>query len=369
MSFARLITPGFPGSRKIVSNLTHKTKAGLKFNSFTGEFEWQDEATECLIEHLRSKLVSPTGSGKTEIIKATAYHYAFVRNLRCLIVVPQQHIADPFLKTHIKRADGTKLDYHIGKELDFRGIDEGYYDSVMQGLRDWLLGVDDKPSIAITTSSALTRVFYEMIPRDQWVKAFTRLWMAIDEARSISVVQADDEECTEQESAIYNKVGTRLGKICEALLNESDAGLAVVSATHFRGDGLPMFLAEANKLFSGSYVREFEQHCKVVYDYFSYDCAGYDGDPSDILFKNIMSERKQHHIVCVPAENRGFRRRNENWVTEFIARLEAAGFRCLDLVSKNVKDKNKKKLLDDNKTYKETGKTAVRPHYRLQPNA
>ena len=120
-------------------------------------------------------------------------------------------------------------------------------------------------------------------------------------SQQLSVVQADDEESTEQESAIYNKVGTRLGKICEALLNESDAGLAVVSATHFRGDGLPMFLAEANKLFSGSYVREFEEHWKWLgYDYFSYDCAGYDGDPSDILFKNIMSERKQHHIVCVP---------------------------------------------------------------------
>jgi superfamily II DNA or RNA helicase len=358
MSFARLIAPGFSGKGgKNFPNLTQKATAKLRFNSFAEEeFVWQDDATECLIEHLRCKLVSPTGSGKTEIIKAAAWHHAFAGNRRCLIVVPQQHIADGFLKICIKRKDGTKIDHKIGEELDFRGIDEGYHESVTDGLRDWLMGTDDKPSIAITTTAALTKVFYEKIPRDQWGKAFTRLWMAIDEAHHISVVQAEDEEHSAQERDHYNKIGTRLGQICEALLNESDAGLAVISATHFRGDGLPMFLDEANKQFTGCYTREFEDHWKWLgYDHFSYDCAGYDGDPSDALLNNITSEKQQRHVVCVPADGLRFRK-NTKWVADFILRLEAAGFKCLDLVS-DEKDANKQRLLADNKTYKETGKT------------
>jgi hypothetical protein len=220
------------------------------------------------------------------------------------------------------------------------------------------MGVNDKPSIAITTTSALVKVFCELIPRKDWPKAFTRLWMAVDEAHHISAVLADDEDCTVQERDQYNKQGTWLGRICESLLNESDAGLVPVSATHFRGDGLPMFLEEANKFFTGSYVREFEAHWQWLgYDHFSYDLVGYDDDPSDILFDNIMFERNEHHIICVPADGLRFRKYNKNWILDFIKRLEAAGFSCLDLVSKNVKDDNKKKLLADNKSYKITGET------------
>jgi len=366
-TIARLSIPGRILPPALVGDRGHKIRelsdtASVKQSKtkiFNRDFAWQDDAVVCLTGNRFSKLISPTGSGKTEIIKASAFHYAQVGK-KSLIVVPQQHIGEGFKIADIQRKDGSICKFRIVPEFDFRGVEDSYHrNSVVDGLKRWLLQpitntMDGR--IAISTYSSLV-LAYRNMTNEEKRNALTNLWLAVDEAHHISCVVGEDEELDEKELARLEKEGTQLGDVCEDLLKLDDSGLSVISATHFRGDGRPMFLEKASRKFE-TYEREFEDHWEWLnISEFRYDCTGYDEDPFDILIDIILSEAKQKHIVCVPARNKRFRKRNDSWVSNLISELGKHGIRCLDLVTEETKIENKAMLRADKEKYEQDGET------------
>lgn len=366
MGFAKLVVPGSGYKGVKAPELTSKRgKPG--FSRLAGDYEWQDDAVECLTGSRCSRLIAPTGSGKTEIVKAAAYCRAFKMGQKSLIVVPQQHIAEPFKEIKIVRKGGEEYDHYV--KLDFRGVREGNYsaEDVVGRLRAWLLqparGMRPESRIAVTTASSLVAAFFGTsklrgLGRRQWAVAFERLWTAIDEGHHLAAVM--DEDTSPEELEAYRNVDNKLGDICEAQMRVSTAGTGIVSATHFRGDGVPMFMEKARSRFA-TYERDFRLHWQWLgLDAFRYDCVGYEGDPMDKLFEAVVSERGEFHIVCLPAENKRFRKANPRWAGDFEARLLSAGIPALNLVDKDAQGRRKAELLAANAEYKRSGKAKYR---------
>lgn len=365
---ASLVIPNRTISENLLNNRGYKVEEfalpipskSQAMKAFIGDFEWQDDAAICLTSNNFTRLISPTGSGKTEIIKVSAFHYA-QKGMRSLIVVPQQHIGEGFKHANIERKDGSVCQFTIISEFDFRGVSETpHANGTVNRLKRWLLQSITNTlngRIAVSTYSSLVGAFRKMTEEEKQ-KALSNLWLAVDEAHHISAVFGEDEDIDDAERKILEEEGTQLGNVCEYLMKIAGNGLAVISATHFRGDGLPIFLDKAASEFA-TYERDFKDHWEWLgISEFCYDCTGYEKDPVDILMEYITTlEKNEHHIICVPARNKSFRKNREFWVDDLISSLKSYGFRCLDLVSEQTKKDNKDLLRCDKDKYETTGET------------
>lgn len=305
--------------------------------SLTGDYAWQDDAAIVLTNHNLSRLFAPTGSGKTTIIQAAAYA-RMKRGERCLIITPQQTILRGFrgaeddeYDINLVRKSGKVCTSHIQPFMS-DGTAEASADSQssVARLKKWLLKLH---GIAITTTSSFVLAWEEMTEEEREI-VMRGLWVAVDECHHMAV---------EEEAGFY----TRLGKIANELICKG-VGFTAVSATHFRGDGASLFSPEVMAQFTeaNTYERSFIDHWNFLgLESFDYQCIGYDDDKSmATVLKEVCQELTEHHIICVPADNTGFRAVDPAWVSGLINKLERRGLRVLDLVHSDTKDANKKQI-------------------------
>lgn len=319
----------FASSRVLEGKLANGKKFARKPTSnkstkvMTGDFAWQDDATKVLTKNRLTRLLCPTGSGKTTIGLAAAYA-RFQRDERCLIVTPQTTILNGFLKINITRKNGE----HYSK----RAAAYVTGDLSVNDLALWL--TEEYPDVAVTTGASFVAA-WEKVPANKRKAAAKNLWVAFDEAHHL----ANDDE--------FN---TQLGLIAEELV-ALGAGVCAISATHFRGDGADLFKEETDKLLV-TYERPFIKHWEFLgLGSLDYRCIGWDDDADlmDQLVESICSEPDEHHIVCLPADGRGVRAADPMFPATLIKRLTKRGRKVLDLVHDGKKQDNKVHL--QNKAY------------------
>lgn len=312
---------------------------------------WQHQFAEGIVSTWRSKVVAPTGSGKTIVMQIAAF-LANKQGRKCLIVVPQCHIASPFLSTDLRIGEDVHR-FRIQKEHVFLGSGESAIggralitNSYSRRLAEWLKSKSQET--AITSTATLVRLLGSAtdLPLDD-------VLFIQDEAHHISGVMLDGEDCSAEEARAYIEEGTHLGDFYEHLLKETAAGICIVSATHFRGDKFPIFLEKASSSFT-AFVRPWADHWGwLELEAFNYDCVGYsESEIIRTLVDLILSEPEERHIVCVPADTHRFRKNNPGWVQEFLSELGRSGVRALDLVTIAGREARKRQLFDDNKAYK-----------------
>lgn len=302
-------------------------------------YPWQEDAVSTIDGHLRTKFVSPTGSGKSAVISVAA-DLRRARGMNCLIVVPQKHIAKSFEDFTFLRSSTGVL--HTGKVDDpFKLM--GDTADIKKTLAQWFKG---KGSIAVTTMQSLVNTYKYMQESDTLdSEIFSNLFVVQDEAHHIAVAGSDED------SALSVVDRNRLGEFYQYLLTHTSAEMLIVSATHFRGDGLPLFMAEAAKKFDGEYVREFVEHWKwLSLQHFNLDMIGYDSDPRDTLLQVIKLEPNQKHIICLPPTNHRIRREGQ-WVERLIQGIRDMGLRPLDLVDTEGREGRKDQLRADSDAF------------------
>jgi superfamily II DNA or RNA helicase len=328
--------------------------------SMTGEYEWEDDATECL-SHLLSVLSSPTGSGKQVIISAAAYTHTYHYGRRSLIAVPSLNLGNEYLKTKVYRKSGELVEYSIPPELDFRGTSDGYHSArkgTIKGLKSFLMGT--APAIAITTHQTLNLLWSTggedgaELSLDEKRVIFKNLWIAFDEAHHISGVLSDDEDISQEERDTLERTRTYLGDISNFICSEHlslNSGMAPVSATLFRGDKVPLFYEKVkSQLSEFQYTRSYIDHWNYLkFKSFTQECIGYD-DPIETFMSVVMPGHCSLVYLC--PENRGYRRNDPEFVNRLVNVLQQEGYRVLNLIDKRFQEKNSKLLWQDNQNYK-----------------
>jgi len=321
-------------------------------------YPWQSGFAKGIVSSWRSRVIAPTGSGKTTLMKA-AGQLANNEGKRVLFVVPQRHIGLAF----IQRADLIIDDMGLScpriepNNVYLDSKNESYgRDGFANGLFTWLQSAkaSNGKGSAITSMHTLVRVAERVKEAGLNIDD---LLIFQDEAHHISNVSisASDEDCTEEEIALEQETGTKLGAFYEYVLNRTKAGVCIVSATHFRGDKVPMFLDDAAYALQ-KFELPFLDHWKWLgFKSFNYDFIGYDGTYSiETLIQTIRFERGEKHIVCVPGDGRRFRS-DPAWVTRLFTALRAefGEDRVLDLVTPGgVRDRNKISMFEDNDLFK-----------------
>jgi len=317
----------------------------------TVPYSWQSQFAEGIVSTWRSKVVAPTGSGKTIVMQIAAF-LANKQGRKCLIVVPQCHIANPFLAANLRVGEQVHR-FRIQKEHVFLGSSTSAIGSraliaasYSQRLAEWLGSKSQET--AITSTATLVRLLGSAPDL-----SLDDILFIQDEAHHISGVMLDGEDCSVEEARAYIEEGTHLGDFYEHLLRETKAGICIVSATHFRGDKFPIFLEKASSSFT-EFVRPWADHWEwLELESFNYDCVGYsESEIIRILVDLILSEPEERHIVCVPADTHRFRKNNRGWVQEFLAELGRSGVRALDLVTITGREARKRQLFNDNETNK-----------------
>src|ERR1700722_260007 len=111
MNLLRYTAPGINFERgRAIPELTADHEPASEFASMSGDFAWQDAATEVMINNYLSGLNGAPGSGKTVIIQGAAYHYAKYQERRSLIIVPMRHVANPYTQIRLHRNNGDRYE-------------------------------------------------------------------------------------------------------------------------------------------------------------------------------------------------------------------------------------------------------------------
>ena len=165
---------------------------------------------------------------------------------------------------------------------------------------------------------------------------------------------AEDEDILDDQRNALEHDRTCLGHIAEHICNlpaKSNSGMSAITATHYRGDGIPMFYKNVDeRLSKNQYVRPFIEHWKYLgFEALNQQCVGYD-DPIEALVKMLSPE--DCSIVYLCASNKNYRESNPFFVDELRHVLEQNGYRVLDLVTKSTQGENIRKLQADNERYK-----------------
>lgn len=318
-----------------------------------GDYAWQDAAATTLSQHRVSRLVAPTGSGKTAIIQAAAWTLR-QSGKRTLIITPQQMLAKAYKKINIKRNNGDLYKGEINQVFD-SDKDNYMEGSYMEGssVRRMLMWLRQKnPSIACTTNSTFV-LAWNKLTEDERLQAIRHgLWLFADECHHLAYHEEEGE----------NTFVTQMGDIGAWIIKNGGA-FSSISATPFRGDGAGIWSLETQKIFDEdkdiSYERSFIDHWKFLrLRGLNYLCVEYNKDPISDVCSNILREPRERHIICVRADGQGYRK-DPQWLARLLNELRSKGLNVLDLVNMEPKTRknSKKQLRDDNDEYKKTGKS------------
>jgi len=313
-------------------------------------FSWQHDAVRVLTENKCAVLISPTGSGKTNVINGAAA-IRKERGFKCIIATSQTSIVPGFLDNDIE-IDGTV--YKI-RPVNYTS-NSSLQGSTVQALVQWL--TNDSDEIVVTSHRGLTMAWDELSDEDKIVLCRDkRVWLAVDEYHHAGF--SDSDVAT-----------TRLGEILNDVIAKGGEA-AGITATNFRTDRLDMFASEheftdwsIDNPTGNRYHRTFLEHWKTlnlsVLKYLWYGYA-FGSNPLESLVNNIKQEPNECHIVCVPPNNTKFRS-NSEWLGQaYTALVEAVGGEefILNMVDDDAidtgKEEGKRLLLAANNAYKETG--------------
>jgi len=263
------------------------------FSSLRG---WQAEAFDELKEASRMILNAPMGSGKSWMMCAlAAYKLTQDRSLRCIICVPQMVIAPGFISAKINLPDGTKVVWHIQKNLCAEGIADG---GKVRALIEWLKAEhsDLQDRVVLCSHSTLLRT-YRKLQKEGALDLLNRLLLWIDEAHHLMNTSSEDLPLIIENNG--------LGKVIEYLLAQSDRHLLIglTTASFFRGDRLSLLTDEMKQKFK-SYLIPYDKYLASMehLESFSFDfllCGHNYLTGIELLLK----QRKGKDIIYIPHPN------------------------------------------------------------------
>jgi energy-coupling factor transporter ATP-binding protein EcfA2 len=315
--------------------------------NFDQLYDYQDKLVSDLVPDFRSRLRalldSPTGSGKTKVMQVIAALKATLKGVRVLIVIPQQHQANGFMRLNLWWK-GQPIEFVIGPERDFRGVSESYWLSSTAALKEWFAADGLGPNIAITTVSTLLATWNLLTTAAEMQKATTETLFMIDEIHHARHIRDTRDDLSDADVAEANDEANRLGEFITYVLKQPTAEFLGVSATHFRGDRLDIFHGFIKKLHRVS--RTIQEHLEwLKFTGIRFDYLGYDGDPMAALLEAVALNREKSIIILLTSDKARYRK-DPNWIPRFFDGLEAlvGTAKICDLV-RDCKDDNKMLLM------------------------
>jgi len=327
---------------------------------------WQPEAFEKVKDDQYSLVMAFCGSGKSMLQNALGIYDVVSSGYKQkqLISVPQSHIHRGFV------GDG-ELDYILltidGKTYEWVIQDnfcDGSNKQVLKKLKKWLLADPSELSKhcsgeiitglnAIVTHQALSLVWQKM-SEDERSKAVKNLTFRMDEFHHIKgVFLNDDDDLSVQEMLTLEAESTILGDVCRHIINKGDktSKICGTTATPYRGDRGIILSNSVKKMFT-TYSLDWLEHFKTLgIKKFVIEYEEYKGDPIKLVVNAIKKERKEKHMIVIPATTHKWRVNGKDELKSLLNALYKVipKERVLDLVTPHTQKKNKELLLQEPK--------------------
>jgi len=178
-------------------------------------------------------LKAPPASGKSRALMFLGLDKLYYQGLKKVIVaVPERSIGASFDATNLT-SHGFFADWNINSHYNL--CTPGGDASKVAGFKKFLL--DESETILICTHATL-RFAFESVDES----VFNNIVLAIDEFHHVS---ADAEN--------------RLGEVLRSIINNTSAHIIAMTGSYFRGDGVPVLLAEDEAKFSKVSYNYYEQ--------------------------------------------------------------------------------------------------------------
>ena len=178
-------------------------------------------------------LKAPPASGKSRALMFLGLDKLFNQGLKKVIVaVPERSIGGSFDRTKLTE-HGFFADWDYNE--DYNLCTPGGDDKKVRAFRSF---IEDKSQAILICTHATLRFAYNQLD----ISAFNDTVLAIDEFHHVS-------------AAIENKLGEVLNKV----MNKSNAHIIAMTGSYFRGDNIPVLLAEDEMKFTPVTYNYYEQ--------------------------------------------------------------------------------------------------------------
>ena len=277
---------------------------------------WQTEAIQigrparyCLIQ-------APGGSGKSLLQVMLGQADIEDTGNKQLILVPRNHIHHGFFDDDCIQftLPGEKKSSRWSVANNFCSTSKA--DVKTKLLKEYLLadvrGLRKAGQLAaIASHKAMVGAWATMDAKERR-RALRNLTLRIDEAHHISNVfhKADLELFNKKDQQAILDDATRLGRIVREVLkhDEETAKVHLATATFFRGDRRTI-ISERLKGDFVHYYLPWDEHFQTLgIKRFQFDYLNYEDDPISDVVEMVRQERKERHLIIIPAKGHRFRK-------------------------------------------------------------
>lgn len=200
--------------------------------------EWQDECFEKLYPFRLRAILAPMGSGKSPQAQRIAYEDFEKNGQKIVFIVPQTDIGKGFTHCKIKISDKKEIEMRVTERFNL--VDKDKDIGSCTNLFDQFLRAKkskSKPLVLVTTHQTFTRIYKRLKDNDQ-LDRFKNISIFVDEAHHLADFSNEDVEYSNE-----------LTKAINCILDVESNKVTLITATPFRGDGLPLLREEHMSMF------------------------------------------------------------------------------------------------------------------------
>jgi hypothetical protein len=259
-------------------------------------YEWQGRCLDGNKDERFFTVNAPTGSGKSTLILFDSEYKLNTNQFdKILIAAPQSIIAAGCAKTDILRPDGKRCNLQPTLNLCDGKLLGSTVSQVIAWLRD--KHTTNNGKVCLTTHATLVLV-YNKLKADNELYLFNRVFTWIDEAHHIKNGSYLINGVTYTNA---NQIGAFVGEVL-AEKKIKKAGLGIVTATMFRGDGQTILTAEQKKKFT-SFVLPFDEWFGQMKTLKTFDVHVVVAGEFDYIqtIEKIIASGKHKDIIHIPS--------------------------------------------------------------------
>lgn len=238
-----------------------------------------DHQKQAFNKHKNSRfrmIIASGGSGKSKTACYIASNDISTTNLKILLAVPQQVIAQDFVNDMVNiLPNGEKINWSSYEIFDQRN---GNKNGLRQFLESPIKNNAKHVNRAAVCSHQTLVALYNELDETEFRAIFGNVSLFIDEAHHVCMTggaEFDDD----------NRLGQLVNKLLESDLDEYR--LALITATPFRGDGKGILLPKFNSRFTVSNYMPYEHLERIGIQSVQYNIATYKDSPDKELNRII----------------------------------------------------------------------------------